>query len=108
MAEILALIATVLVLGVVGGVVIVYAYQSRRGPPDPAVVDLIGQVVETTSDLNPKGTVRARGEIWTAVLQRRGFLSIEKQARVVAARGILLIVSPIEDTAEPLSSEELA
>ena len=100
------LIPTVLVLGFGGGLVIRFAYQSRHGPPDPEVVDLIGQVVETTSDLNPRGTVRARGETWTAVLEGRGSLSEGQQVRIVAVDGIMLTVAPIENTTEPPSPEE--
>ena len=80
-----------------------FAYQSRHGPPDPEVVDLIGQVVETTSDLNPKGTVRARGETWTAALQGGGSITTGQQVRIVAVDGIMLTVAPIDKTAEPPS-----
>ncbi len=102
------LIPTVLVLGFGGGLVVRFAYQSRRGPPDAKVVDLIGQVVETTSELNPKGTVRARGETWTAALEGGGSISEGQQVRIVAVDGIVLTVAPIEKTAEPPSAAELA
>ena len=70
-ASLLVLIPTVLVLGFGVGLTIRFAIQSRRGPPDPEVVDLIGQVVETTSALNYRGTIRARGETWTATARTR-------------------------------------
>ena len=101
------LIPTVLVLGFGGGLVVRFAYQSRRGPPDPEIVDLIGQVVETTSDLNPRGTVRARSETWTAVLRGGGSLSTGQQVRIVAVDGIMLTVAPIEAD-EPPSPPESA
>ena len=107
-ASLLVLIPTVLVLGFGVGLTIRFAIQSRRGPPDPEVVDLIGQVVETTSALNYRGTIRARGETWTAELQGRGRLPTGRQVRVVAADGIVLTVAPIEKTVEPPSAAELA
>ena len=99
------LIPTVLVLGFGGGLVVRFAYQSRHGPPDPEIVDLIGQVVETTSDLNPRGTVRARGETWTAVLRGGGSLSTGQQVHIVAVDGIMLTVAPIETDEPPPAGE---
>ena len=49
--------------------VIVAIIRSQKRKLSAGAEDMIGKVAETQTALNPKGTVLAEGELWTAIAQ---------------------------------------
>jgi membrane-bound ClpP family serine protease len=49
--------------------VIVAIIKGQRRKLSAGAEDMIGKVAETQTALNPKGTVLAEGELWTAIAQ---------------------------------------
>lgn len=85
-----------IVLGIVGilGFAIVQVRRVLRKPPVVGKEELIGKVAVVTKDLDLKGLVKLRGELWTAVCEGR----IEKGEEVVVknVKGSTLIVEKRE------------
>ena len=88
------LIPVVSTVGLTGGILSWFAYKSRDGKLDTPAVPTIGEIAIVTSDLNPKGTVHARNELWTAISEEEGdLISNGVQVKVVKVDGIVLTVS---------------
>jgi membrane protein implicated in regulation of membrane protease activity len=56
---------------------------------------LVGQSAEVVLALNPRGQVRAAGEIWSAEAEGGSRIEIGQRVKVTATRDIWLIVEPL-------------
>ncbi|MCH7706379.1 MAG: nodulation protein NfeD [Chloroflexi bacterium] len=93
------LVPTVLALSGGGGWALYTIIQSRRGPPDPGIADLIGKTAEVATDLSPRGTVQLQSELWTAVAEGGRHIAAGEAVVVVKTDGIILTVArPPENT----------
>ena len=93
------LVSTVLALAGGGGWALYTIIQSRRGPPEPGMAELIGQTAEVTTDLSPRGTVHLQSELWTAVVEGDEHIGAGETVVVVRTDGIILTVArPPEGT----------
>ena len=100
------LVSTALVLSGGGGWVITTIIRSRRGPLDPGVAGLVGQMAEVATDLVPRGTVRLESQLWTAVAQGSDRISSGHRVKVVKVDGIILTVIRPEQSSQPLESDQ--
>ncbi len=98
------LVSTALVLSGGGGWVITTIVRSRRGPLDPGVAGLVGQMAEVATDLAPRGTVRLENQLWTAVAQGSDQIGSGEKVEVVKVNGIILTVIRLEQSDQPLES----
>jgi len=88
------LIPVVSTIGLTVGVLSWFAYKSRDGEYDSDAVPTVGEIATVASDLNPKGTVHARNELWTAILEEEGDrITIGTKVKVIKVDGIELTVS---------------
>ena len=88
------LIPVVSTIGLTVGVLSWFAYKSRDGKYDSDVVPTVGEIATVDSDLNPKGTVHARNELWTAISEEEGDrITIGTRVKVIKVDGIELTVS---------------
>jgi membrane-bound serine protease (ClpP class) len=88
------LIPVVSTVGLIGGILSWFAYKSRDGEHDTPVVPTTGEIATVATDLNPKGTVHARNELWTAISDEEGdLISSGVRVKVVKVDGIVLTVS---------------
>ncbi len=71
-----------------------HAYETVDESPGSYMLGAQGVVVQ---DLDPRGYVRARGEMWQAeVAAEDAPLKIDSKVRVRAVKGMLLLVEPLE------------
>ncbi len=96
------MMGVVVVLWVVKDVVLFpKVWRAYVGTCVDVLDELVGQQAVVTSALNPAGFVRVRGEIWRAELRDgRGSIDKGEIARVVAIRGMTLLVAPVEDAGQ--------
>ncbi len=94
------LVPTVLALSGGGGWALYTIIQSRRGPPEPGVVGLIGMTAEVTTDLSPRGTVHLQNELWTAVVEGGEHIGAGETVVVVKTDGIVLTVARLPDSTQ--------
>jgi membrane-bound serine protease (ClpP class) len=73
--------------------------RMRRRPSIMGEESLVGAEGETTTVLDPEGTVRARGTLWRARAQK-GAIEEGEPVRVVSSEGLVLVVEPVHMTAE--------
>ena len=78
------------------GLVLSAAVRAHRLPVKTDVEALIGAEGIVTSDLDPRGTVRVRGELWTADADEP--ILAGTAVRVISIDGIRLRVAPAEST----------
>ena len=92
------LVPTILALSG-GGWALYTIIQSRRGPPEPGIANLVGEMAEVATDLTPRGTVHLQSELWTAVVEGGAHIGAGETVVVVKTDGIILTVSrPPEST----------
>jgi membrane-bound ClpP family serine protease len=70
--------------------------QSMKLPVKTGLDDMIGEEVWVEEDINPEGKVQIRGEIWAATADGKRLLK-GKKAKIVGARGLVLILKDSED-----------
>ena len=100
------LVSTALVLSGGGGWVITTIIRSRRGPLDPGVAGLVGQMAEVATDLVPRGTVRLDNQLWTAVAQGSDRIGAGEKVEVVKVDGIILTVIRPEQSGQPMEAAQ--
>ena len=79
---------------------------ARRGPVT-GLDHLTGSVGTTTSALTPRGTVTVAGQLWSAEVTE-GTLAAGEPVRVVARRGLTLVVEPVDIAARLVGASEPA
>lgn len=90
------LVPVVSIVGLTGGVLSWFVYKSRDDTYDTPVIPTVGDVATVASDLNPKGTVHAKNEMWTAICEEEQLpVSIGEKVKVIKIDGIVLTVSRI-------------
>lgn len=72
-----------------------YVFKARKKPSQTGGEELVGMRGTTIRELDPKGQVRVRGEIWTATAAE-GSIPGRTEVRVVGRRGLTLVVEPLE------------
>ena len=93
------LVPTILALSGGGGWALYTIIQSRRGPPEPGIANLVGETAEVATDLTPRGTVHLQSELWTAVVEGGEHIGAGETVVVVKTDGIILTVArPLEST----------
>ncbi len=100
------LAAGILVAWLIKDAVMYPFVKSAFEPPPPGdrgPAGLVGAIGTTTRELNPQGFVRVRGELWQAECVAVSESSAspaevpaDREVRVVAARGMMLLVEPLE------------
>jgi membrane-bound serine protease (ClpP class) len=88
-----------LVLGLFFLVVVRAVLRARRRPVTAGREALIGATGVALTDLDPSGSVRARGESWSAQASA-GWIKRGTEVRVKAMRGLRLEVEPMPKDAE--------
>ena len=84
------------IVGLTGGILSWFVYKSRDDTYDTPVIPTVGDVATVASDLNPKGTVHAKNEMWTAICEEEQLpVSIGEKVKVIKVDGIVLTVSRI-------------
>ena len=96
------LLSLVVILGFllicIGGVMY-FVIAAQRAPVDTGREGMLGLVGETTTPLEPRGTVWVHGEYWSAHSDQP--VPARRPVRVVAVEGLTLHVEPVSD---PVSS----
>ncbi|MBN2084252.1 MAG: nodulation protein NfeD [Anaerolineales bacterium] len=85
-------IGTGVSLAVVFSVVIGLALRTRRLPPAMGIAALVGKPGEVREALEPKGTVQAEGELWSAESEDGTMLAAGERVEIVRIEGLRLIV----------------
>jgi membrane-bound serine protease (ClpP class) len=66
-------IIVAIVFGVAFGIFVIFAIiQGQRRKLTAGVEEMVGKTAVAQTSLNPKGTVRAEGEIWAAIAEEEG------------------------------------
>jgi membrane-bound serine protease (ClpP class) len=76
-----------------------YVVKGRKKPARTGGEELVGLMGKTVRELDPKGQVRIRGEIWNATTPD-GSIPARADVRVIGRKGLTLIVEPIRDGEE--------
>ncbi len=71
------------------------AITAQRARPTIDPNNVIGEVAEVRTELNPVGSVYALGELWTA--RSEGRIKVGKKVKVVDREGLMLMVEPKEE-----------
>ena len=62
-----------IVFGVAFGIFVIFAIIEGQGrKPAAGVEEMVGKTAVAQTALNPRGTVRAEGEIWEAIAEEEG------------------------------------
>ena len=80
-----------------GGWVLWTVVSSGRRRPEEERHPLLGTIGHTVTDLDPRGSVQLRGELWTATTQGGEPIKADKLVLVVAVEGAVLTVVPREE-----------
>ena len=97
---------TVAVISIIGVWVITTIVRQHKMEKVLELTPLVGSEAVVTSVLDPRGTVRANTEIWTAYCKHGTMIPEGGRVRVVAVEGAVLKVTPIEDGDDSSSSEQ--
>jgi len=68
---------------------------ARRRPAVTGTESMVGSLAKVRQDIDPEGTVMVRGELWRA--RSKQPIPAGKLVRIVATRGLLLEVEPVEE-----------
>jgi membrane-bound serine protease (ClpP class) len=85
-------VGTGIALAAVFSLVIGLALRTRNLPPAMGIPALIGKPGDVRKTLNPKGTVQAEGEMWSAESEDGSIISAGEQVGIVRVEGLRLIV----------------
>lgn len=100
------LIPTALALGGGGAWVVYTMVQSRRAQPELSMAALVGQMAEVATDLAPRGTVRLKSQLWTAVAEGSDHIGAGERVEVVKVDGIILTVTRPGETHQPMQATQ--
>jgi membrane-bound ClpP family serine protease len=82
-----------IVFGVAAIIAVTYAIiQGQRRKLTAGIEDMVGKVAVAETSLNPKGTVRAEGEIWAAVSEG-GKIEPNEEVIITKVKGLKLWVA---------------
>jgi membrane-bound serine protease (ClpP class) len=87
-----------------GGLVFLLVTQvvrSRKAPIRTGKEQYAGQIVRVHQDLNPRGRVWFEGQTWFASVLGARHVAAGESVRIVALKGLELIVEPIDTPAVP-------
>jgi membrane-bound serine protease (ClpP class) len=90
-----------------GGLVFLLVTQvvrSRKAPIRTGKEQYAGQIVRVHQDLNPRGRVWFEGQTWFASVLGARHVAAGESVRIVALKGLELIVEPIDTPAVPGAS----
>ena len=76
------------IIGAYFNYVMFWAMKTRH---QTGLESMIGEEARAISNIDPKGKVEIKGEIWTAIAQK-GRIAAGKNVRIVGTRGLTLIV----------------
>lgn len=86
-------IIVAIIFGVAFVVFVIYAIiQGQRRKLTAGIEDMVGKVAVAQTSLNPKGTVRAEGEIWAAVSEG-GKIEPNEEVIITKVKGLKLWVA---------------
>jgi len=71
--------------------VIIAIIRGQRRRLVTGVEEMVGKVAVALTELNPKGTVQAEGEIWNAVTEK-GRIEPDEEVRITKVEGLKLWV----------------
>ena len=97
---------TVAVIAIIAAWVLMTIVRQHKMEKGLNLSPLIDSEAMVTTALDPRGTVRANTEIWTAYCIYGTMIPEGRRVRVVAIEGAVLQVAPIEDINNPSSSEQ--
>ena len=95
------LVPFVIIIFLGGGLVFRAIVQSRKPVPERTASSLVGQIGEATTDLTPRGSVRVRHELWTAIAEGAGNIAVGERVRVLGIEGIILTVGRPDGEPQP-------
>ena len=73
-----------------------YVVKGRNKPSSTGGDELMGMVGRTVGELNPRGQIRLRGELWSATSAEREPIPGKTEVRVVGRKGLTIIVERVE------------
>jgi membrane-bound serine protease (ClpP class) len=94
----LALAIAAIILAAITVWLLYYALKARKLKVQTGKEALIGSNGKATTDLNPNGTVRVKGEFWEATA-KNGWIRMGETVKVVGMEGMFLIVEAVEEKA---------
>jgi len=85
------------IIGIIFGVAVIIAViyaiiQGQRRKLTAGVEDMVGKIAVAQTSLNPKGMVRAEGEIWAAVSEG-GKIEPGEEVIITKVEGLRLLVA---------------
>jgi membrane-bound serine protease (ClpP class) len=85
------------IIGIIFGIAVIIAViyaiiQGQRRKLTAGVEDMLGKIAVAQTSLNPKGTVRAEGEIWVAVSEG-GKIEPGEEVIITKVEGLRLLVA---------------
>jgi membrane-bound serine protease (ClpP class) len=85
------------IIGIIFGVAVIIAViyaiiQGQRRKLTAGVEDMVGKIAVAQTSLNPKGTVRAEGEIWVAIAEG-GKIEPGEEVIITKVEGLRLLVA---------------
>lgn len=85
------------IMGIIFGVAVIIAViyaivQGQRRKLTAGVEDMLGKIAVAQTLLNPKGTVRAEGEIWVAIAEG-GKIEPGEEVIITKVEGLRLLVA---------------
>jgi len=82
-----------IIFGVAAIIAVIYAIiQGQRRKLTAGVEDMVGKIAVAQTSLNPKGMVRAEGEIWAAVSEG-GKIEPDEEVIITKVEGLRLLVA---------------
>jgi membrane-bound serine protease (ClpP class) len=96
--EQLALAITLLTIAAITIWMLYYALKARKLEIQTGKEALIGPRGKATTDINPNGTMRVKGEFWEATTEN-GTIRNGETVKLVGMEGMFLIVEAAEDKA---------
>lgn len=99
----LLLVVTTAAIAALCTLVVGAAVRTARRGPVTGVQLVIGGEGVASSALEPKGTVRVAGQLWSAELHGAGRLEAGQAVRVLGRRGLTLDVEPTSSAPGPLT-----
>jgi len=85
------------IIGIIFGVAVIIAViyaiiQGQRRKLTAGVEDMVGKIAVAQTSLNPKGMVRAEGEIWVAIAEG-GKIEPGEEVIITKVEGLRLLVA---------------
>ena len=96
--EQVALAIALIAIAIVTLWLLYYAFKARKLKIQTGKEALIGANGKATTDLNPNGTVRVKGEFWEAT-SKNGWIRMGENVKVVGMEGMFLTVETAEEKA---------